>query len=134
MRCVGVALVTISTLAACGDDQRVPIPDECNGLISLCERRYDQVAYPTTHNAMSNEADGWVYPNQYFGISQQLADGVRGLMLDTYDLDGEPLLCHVFCQAGKLPLVDGLAMILARGAASRLRVRHPGSCAGRRAD
>jgi hypothetical protein len=111
MRDVVVTLVTAATLAACAGDAIIPIPDECNGSIELCSRRYDQVAYPTTHNAMSNEADGWVYPNQYFGIGQQLEDGVRGLMLDTYDLYGTPELCHAFCQAGMRPLVDGLTTI-----------------------
>src|SRR5687767_15168907 len=54
----------------------------CNGAAALCERRYDQVAYVTTHNAMSSQEDGFFGPNQFFGVARQLDDGVRGLMLD----------------------------------------------------
>jgi len=83
---------------------------KCNGHAELCERRYDEVSYPMTHNAMSNAAAGWGVPNQNFGISRQLEDGVRGLMLDTYEDQetGELLLCHATCLAGKQPLVEGL--------------------------
>ena len=103
-----LAIVTIA-LAACDDP--VTIPPECNGALELCDRRYDEVAYPTTHNAMSNAADGWERPNQNVGIAAQLDDGVRGLMLDVHDWDDEPTLCHALCPLGSLPLVDGLRTI-----------------------
>jgi len=64
-----------------------------------------------THNAMSNAEAGWVSPNQNFGLTRQLSDGIRGVMLDTYDEDGELLLCHVICLAGSQPLVEGLEEI-----------------------
>jgi len=86
---------------------------KCNGHEELCERRYDAIAHPMTHNAMSNAAAEWVAPNQAVGISQQLEDGIRGLMLDTYEEEGELLLCHVICLAGSQPLVDGLGEIRA---------------------
>lgn len=85
----------------------------CNGHEELCDRRYDQVAYPMTHNAMSNAAAGWVAPNQRFGITRQLQDGIRGLMLDTYEEEGELLLCHSICLAGSQLLVEGLSEIQA---------------------
>jgi hypothetical protein len=91
----------------------LPIPAGCNGSPALCGRRYDQVAYATTHNAMSSEADGWLGPNQYLGIERQLEDGVRGLMLDTHLWEGHVLLCHGLCPWGSLPLVDGLGRIRA---------------------
>ena len=56
----------------------------CNGDHALCSRRFDQVRYATTHNAMSNAANGWLGPNQNLDVPAQLAAGVRGLMLDTY--------------------------------------------------
>ena len=83
----------------------------CNGAPELCDRRYDQVAYATTHNAMSNEEDGFSLPNQKFSVKHQLADGVRGLMLDTYLDGGTTMLCHAFCTLGKRPLVDTLTDI-----------------------
>lgn len=104
------AWVLCAALAACSSEP-VPVPDTCNGAVELCSRRYDQVVYPTAHNAMSNQEDGWSIPNQYFGIPRQLADGVRGLMLDTHPWEGEPYLCHNLCQLGNEPLVDGLTDI-----------------------
>jgi hypothetical protein len=88
---------------------------KCNGHEELCDRAFDEVAYPMTHNAMSNAEAGWLSPNQNFGITKQLAAGVRGLMLDTYDVEGELLLCHVICSepVGQLLLVDGLSEITA---------------------
>jgi len=86
---------------------------KCNGHEELCARRFDEVAFPMTHNAMSNAEASWSIPNQRFGIMRQLDDGIRGLMLDTYDEDGELLLCHVLCGLGKQPLVDGLGEIKA---------------------
>jgi hypothetical protein len=94
----------------CSEDP-IPIPPECNGSIELCARSYDDVAYPTTHNAMSNAEDGWQRPNQNRNIEHQLADGVRGLMLDVHEYGDDVSLCHGFCQLGNLPVVDGLKII-----------------------
>lgn len=80
------------------------------------ERRYDEVAFATTHNAMANAEDGWLLPNQRYSITRQLDDGVRGLMLDVHKLEDEIVLCHG-CEewygqlGGYRPLVDGLAEI-----------------------
>jgi len=106
-----IALALVVATVGCAD-QPASIPDTCNGRLDLCARRFDQVAYPTTHNAMSNEDAGWINPNQRHGIARQLDDGVRALMLDThYDTDFEPALCHGLCQLGSTPLVEGLADI-----------------------
>ena len=88
-----------------------PPAQKCNGHEALCDRRYDQIAHPMTHNAMSNAAGNWVAPNQNFGITRQLEDGVRGLMLDTYEEEGQLLLCHSVCFFGSQPLVEGLEEI-----------------------
>lgn len=85
----------------------------CNGSPALCDLRYDEVSYPTTHNAMSNAEDGWRIPNQNFNITRQLTDGIRAMMLDTYVDQGELLLCHVACGLGSQPLVEGLGEIRA---------------------
>ncbi|MCC6526999.1 MAG: hypothetical protein IT373_30410 [Polyangiaceae bacterium] len=85
------------------------VPPTCNGAEGLCARRYSDVAFPTTHNAMSNADDGWAVPNQEHGIGRQLADGVRGLMLDVHPSEGGTFLCHGVCQLGRRPLADGLA-------------------------
>ena len=75
------------------------------------ESRYDRIAWLVTHNAMSNRAEGWWFPNQSFGITRQLQDGVRGLMLDVHLIDGEPFLLHSSAMLGKTPLGTGLAEI-----------------------
>ncbi|MBK8258343.1 MAG: hypothetical protein IPK82_37460 [Polyangiaceae bacterium] len=84
----------------------------CNGSALLCNRRVDEVVFPTTHNAMSNIDDGWIAPNQPHRVTTQLHDGVRGLMLDTHsNADGVPSLCHGSCGFGQQPLVEGLGEI-----------------------
>ncbi|MSP63831.1 MAG: hypothetical protein EXR72_26495, partial [Myxococcales bacterium] len=89
------------------------IPGTCNGAEALCDRRFDQVAYPTTHNAMSTTEAGWGLPNQIHGMPRQLTDGVRGMMLDLHEWEGEVHLCHGICQIGSRPLRDGLGEIKA---------------------
>jgi hypothetical protein len=57
----------------------------CNGSAALCDRRLDQVMFATSHNSMSGaDLPGWMFPNQDAGIKDQLADGVRGFMLDVH--------------------------------------------------
>ena len=98
-------------LAGCSGEP-VPVPDTCNGSVELCDRRFDEVSYPTTHNAMSTEDEGWVNPNQYVGIERQLDDGIRGLMLDVHPGDdGTVWLCHGTCLLGSRPAVDGFRAI-----------------------
>ncbi|MEE2789568.1 MAG: hypothetical protein VX589_19675, partial [Myxococcota bacterium] len=89
------------------------LPDAmvCNGFAELCDRPFHQVAYLTTHNAMSSAARNWLFPNQTHAVPRQLADGVRGLMLDLYEEDGVLLLCHGDCRAGRQTLADGLVEI-----------------------
>jgi hypothetical protein len=110
-----------STLDALGE-RELCLPTRaiarCNGAQALCDRRYDAVAYPTTHNAMSNAEDGFLLPNQQLSVPHQLADGVRGLMLDSWYFEGATVLCHggdIFaCNlSGMKPLADGLAQIKA---------------------
>lgn len=92
----------------CEPADGLPTPLVCNGHASLCDRPFDDVAYATTHNAMSSDADGWIPPNQGPAMWQQLEDGVRAMMLDTYEDDGETLLCHGICALGSRPFVDAL--------------------------
>jgi len=89
----------------------------CNRMAELCERRLDQVAFVTTHNAMANTADGYAdgVSNQHQTVAEQLEMGVRAFMLDThYVVDGDPasgsevLLCHGSCLFGQRKLSDTL--------------------------
>ncbi|MEX2372621.1 MAG: hypothetical protein WD800_02345, partial [Dehalococcoidia bacterium] len=57
----------------------------CNGHELLCDRPLDQVTFPATHNSMAAASNrGWYFPSQRYGIAQQLRDGVRALLIDTY--------------------------------------------------
>ena len=77
----------------------------------LLGRRYDEVSIVMTHNAMSNRAEGWLFPNQNHGLTRQLNDGVRGLMLDVHLVGNRPFLVHGKAFLGKRPLVGGLKEI-----------------------
>jgi len=63
------------------DAGRVIDVTACNGHVELCDRRYDEVAYVTTHDAMSSAEDAFRLPNQHYRMWRQLEDGVRGFML-----------------------------------------------------
>lgn len=67
---------------------------QCNGYAALCSKRYDEVAYLTTHNAYNAGENNFLMPNQNYGITKQLNDGVRGLMLDVHNLLGTPVVYH----------------------------------------
>ena len=87
------------------------LPSTCNLHAELCERRFDEVAYATSHNAMSNAEERWLAPNQNVTIPRQLEDGIRALMLDTHYFREAPVLCHGICTAGNRPLAEGLSEI-----------------------
>jgi len=60
-------------------------PEPCNGASALCDRRYDEVAFPATHNSMSAaDAPGWYFAEQPTGIVGQLDAGVRALLVDVW--------------------------------------------------
>jgi len=80
----------------------------CNGVPGLCDKRYDQVVYFTSHNMHSSQEDSWVGPNNDWTLRRGLNFGVRGIMLDLYPAEGtktEPkgehaLVCHGTCAFG----------------------------------
>ena len=81
----------------------------CNGHDVLCDRPVTEVTFAGTHNSMSNADAEWVAPNQQHGLTRQLEDGVRAMMLDTYEWEGDLWLCHAYCELGAQPLVEGLS-------------------------
>jgi hypothetical protein len=57
----------------------------CNGAVSLCERRLNEVVFPGTHNSFAaSEEPGWHFANQRYGIARQLDDGIRALLIDVH--------------------------------------------------
>jgi chitinase len=60
------------------------------------DRPFDQYSWVTTHNAFTSNG---LVPNQSQTIETQLADGVRGLMLDLHYAYGRVRLCHKVCSS-----------------------------------
>ena len=58
--------------------------EACNGYPELCDRHLSEVAFPGAHNAMSAANADFITPNHRKGISDQLDDGVRVLLIDAY--------------------------------------------------
>ena len=107
--CRRILLLSVCFVAACGTGEKEPaaptvtLPPECNGSAALCAKRFNEVTFLTTHNAMSNADDPWVAPNQNHPIRRQLADGVRGISLDMHENTQSPadvLTCHSSCAIG----------------------------------
>jgi hypothetical protein len=116
-----------SFLASGGADQPPPAITTCNGHRALCDRRFDQVVFPATHNSMSVPLPGWFSAMQEAPIKTQLEDGVRALLIDTHYADKLPDgKVRTDLQPGETvernAIVDGLGKD-ALSAALRLRER-----------
>jgi hypothetical protein len=95
---VSIAVVAVAALvlaagvvwmARPGDDVAAVAPggagEVCNGHAALCDRPFDQVAYPTSHNAMSVAREpGWFLAEQIDPIRIQFDQGVRALQIDVW--------------------------------------------------
>jgi hypothetical protein len=81
---VGTCAVTLAGVVLVPLVASPSAPRRCQGSVRLCDRPYDEVAYLTSHNAMSTTVDRFIGPLQDPAITTQLDDGVRGLQLDTY--------------------------------------------------
>ena len=77
---------------------------QCNGSKDLCNKRYNEVAYLTTHNAFNSKQDSFLFPNQKSNIAKQLNNGVRALMIDVYDDNGSTVVYHAYKFLGSQPL------------------------------
>jgi hypothetical protein len=82
-RQAALALVGTLLLAGCSSYPE-PEGEPCNGHAELCDRAYDEVAYPGTHNSMAAASEGWFFPEQPDGIVEQLDHGVRVLLIDSW--------------------------------------------------
>jgi hypothetical protein len=97
-RLVTTALLAAGLIAAAiatfvgsgGTSTAAPAAGPCNGHDELCDRPLDRVVLPATHNAMSAPAPGKFSSQQDRPIADQLADGVRGLLIDTHYADRLP--------------------------------------------
>jgi len=85
-----VALLLVLVLGAwpAQDDEAAAFGHDdstCNGSVALCERPYDDVAFPSTHNSMAAaDEPGWFFAEQPDGIVAQLDHGIRVLLVDSW--------------------------------------------------
>jgi hypothetical protein len=110
-----IALFSLALASCKGDDAggeaAAPAVQKCNGHAELCDRRFDQVSFPATHNSMSNADEKWGPPNQNHAIGRQLDDGIRAFLIDSHlDEDGIPSLCHATCKLGSIGLTEALTI------------------------
>lgn len=84
---------------------------QCNGAFSLCTKKYNEVAYLTTHNAFNSQQDNFNFPNQNVDITAQLNLGVRAFMLDVYNQFGNTVVYHGSALLGSNPLEEELTKI-----------------------
>lgn len=105
-----LAIAVCGVLVACSDAAAPAASLPCNGHVELCSRPFDEIVFAATHNAHSAQADGYpvINANQVSGLDVQLADGVRAMLLDVYDLNGESVFCHGPCSLRSTPHVAGL--------------------------
>ena len=106
-------MALMGMMAACAPE------GPCNGSEALCDRAFNEVAFPATHNSMSNADDGWMPPNQQHGLQRQLDDGIRAFLVDSFRWEEDLYLCHVTCDLGRILLDDALEIF------SRFIADHP---------
>ncbi|HEY4145152.1 hypothetical protein [Pinirhizobacter sp.] len=86
----------IAALALCSGTALAGTPED-TGL------PFDRYSWVTTHNAFTSNG---LIPNQSQTIDEQLAGGVRGLMLDLHYDQGRVRLCHKTCRGQSRTFAD----------------------------
>ncbi|MEL7369896.1 MAG: hypothetical protein AAFN74_13340 [Myxococcota bacterium] len=110
-----LGLGTLLALGACGETPASSDAEfACNGHLALCDRPYNEVVFPGTHNSFSARSYGFfmVSANHDTGLTEQLEAGVRVFLLDVTYNEGTTALCHGPCLFGALPHADGLREIV----------------------
>lgn len=82
---VVLAGVAALTAAGTGDGAAPALPATCNGYAALCNRPLNEVALAATHNSMASVTNpNWLLGQQDGTVAQQLDDGIRGFLIDSY--------------------------------------------------
>ena len=130
-----VAVAAAIIVTGGGDEAPAATPLTCNGFVALCDRPLNDVALAATHNSMASVTlPHWLFGQQDGTISDQLDQGIHGLLIDTYygfavrggvrtDLEALPKRSVAEEQVGA-PAVQ---------AALRIRSRLPAGTGGERA-
>jgi hypothetical protein len=84
----GVLAVVVTLSLTGGDDRKrrkQGAVTACNGAAALCDKPINEVVFPGTHNSMSAaDQRGWYFANQKRGLTRQLKDGIRLLLIDPH--------------------------------------------------
>jgi hypothetical protein len=82
---VVLAVTAVIILTGGGDEAPAATPLTCNGFVALCDRHLNDVALAATHNSMASVTlPHWLFGQQDGTISDQLDQGIHGLLIDTY--------------------------------------------------
>ncbi|MFD8913911.1 FG-GAP-like repeat-containing protein [Streptomyces sp. NPDC059575] len=105
-------LAALTTIKVDGDRQQWYVtPYQPTTRTMPSDARFDDMTFTTAHNAFYNNADVGglgtsLPPNQWMSIRDQLAQGVRGLMLDAHEYNGRVRMCHGPCALDSRPMSD----------------------------
>lgn len=69
----------------------------CNGLVSNCGLRANEILYATAHNAMASADKNVLFPNHRLSLEQAVEAGFRGINIDIGKCNGELRLVHSYC-------------------------------------
>ena len=134
---IAVAVVAgagVIILTGGGDEAPAATPLTCNGFVALCSRPLNDVALAATHNSMASVTlPNWLFGQQDGTISDQLDQGIHGLLIDTYY--GFAVRGGVRTDLETLPKRNAAEQELgapAVQAALRLRARLPAGTGGQR--
>jgi hypothetical protein len=129
-----VVVVAVVIASGGGDEAPAAVPITCNGFTALCSRPLDDITLAATHNSMASVTiPSWKFGQQDGTISDQLSEGVRGLLIDTYY--GDALNGTVRTDLASLPKRDAAVAEIgapAVDAALRIRSRVGGQGRGKR--
>jgi hypothetical protein len=132
---VVVAVAGVIILTGGEDEAPAATPLTCNGFVALCKRPLNDVALAATHNSMASVTlPHWLFGQQDGTISDQLDQGIHGLLIDTYY--GFAVRGGVRTDLDTLPKRNAAEQELgapAVQAALRLRSRLPAGTGGQRA-
>jgi len=117
---IGLWLVALLVVVPASELQAAE-QDRCNGHVELCDRRYDEVVYAATHNAMSSPGVVDVWPEHDGDIAAQLDAGVRALLIDTHYWTAA--VSPEVLQAAEPLLPPALARLLHGSLGERLQAR-----------
>jgi hypothetical protein len=87
---LALAVLVLAVLILVGQsgskgNSEAAVPSTCDGAAALCQRRLGEVVFAATHNSFAASAQsGWHFASQRYGISRQLDDGIRALLLDVH--------------------------------------------------